>query len=284
MNKLLLALFTASQVFISCNNTEPKTDNSELENLKAENSILKRELAEKDETVNNYLSYINDVRENLALIKKKQQHLGQLKTNNPELNLQENDIVEDIKAINELRLKNLATINSLKKELGAKTSENSELSKLILSLSEEIAVKDREIYNLQMELETANAAFSQLFESYTEQQEMLDEQTSEMNKAYYALGTSKELQDNNVITKEGGFVGIGKSKKIKSDFNQKYFTEIDITKISEIIINHKKADLITSHPAGSFEIVNEGGMVKKLIIKDTKKFWGVSKYVVLVVG
>jgi chromosome segregation ATPase len=284
MNKLLLTFFTASQLLISCNSDEPKTDNAELENLKAENSILKRELAEKDETVNNYLSYINEVRENLALIKDKQQHLGQLRANNPELNLQENDIVEDIKAINELRLKNLATINSLKKELGTKSNENSELNKLILSLSEEIAVKDREIYNLQMELETANAAFSQLFESYTEQQEMLDEQTSEINKAYYALGTSKELQENNVITKEGGFVGIGKSKKIKSDFNQKYFTEIDITKISEITINHKKADLITTHPAGSFEIVNEDGMVKKLVIKDAKKFWSVSKYVVIVVG
>jgi hypothetical protein len=95
------------------------------------------------------------------------------------------------------------------------------------------------------------------------------------------VGTSKELKDNKVITKEGGVIGIGSTKKINtSDLNLSYFKEIDITQQSEIPINGKKAKLATSHPAGSYRFEGE---VEKLVIVDPAQFWSVSKYLVVVV-
>lgn len=282
---LFLPFITAILLFPSCNQEGEAVTSAELDNVKAENLILKRELAEKDSAVNNYMAYVNEVRENLSVILSKQQHLAQLRSQNPEFKMNESDeLIADIKAINELRLKNEATIAALRRELKNNSGKIGELEKLVLSLSEEVEKKNREIYDLQLELENLDAAFSQLFETFTEQQDVLDQQTEELNQAFYTIGTSKELQENGVITKEGGFVGIGKSKKMKADFNQSYFTSIDITQINEITINHKKADLITTHPAGSFELVTEDGMIKKLVIKNAKNFWSVSKYVVIVVG
>ena len=62
-----------------------------------------------------------------------------------------------------------------------------------------------------------------------------------------------------------------------------YFTEIDVTKVSEIEIDGgKKVKLISDHPSSAYEIKSEG-TGHKLLIKDAKKFWKVSKYLVVVV-
>ncbi|HCT70119.1 MAG TPA: hypothetical protein DF409_02750, partial [Bacteroidales bacterium] len=70
----------------------------------------------------------------------------------------------------------------------------------------------------------------------------ISEQTEELNTAYYVIGTKKELRDQNIITMEGGFAGIGRNKKMKEDFNQDYFTRVDITQLKSIPVLRKKAD------------------------------------------
>ena len=39
--------------------------------------------------------------------------------------------------------------------------------------------------------------------------------TEKLNTAFYAIGTAKELKEKGVTTKEGGFIGLGKSTKVK---------------------------------------------------------------------
>ena len=118
--------------------------------------------------------------------------------------------------------------------------------------------------------------------NYTIAVEESTQKTEELNTAFYAFGTSKELVKQGVLTKEGGFIGIGKAAKLKDDFNKSYFTKVDITKVLSISILAKKAKLITSHPASSYKFVGEG-KVDKLEITDSKEFWSVSKYLVIVV-
>jgi hypothetical protein len=104
-----------------------------------------------------------------------------------------------------------------------------------------------------------------------------------LNTAYYAFGTSKELIKNNVLTKEGGFIGMGKTAKMKEDFNKAYFTKVDASTTNEIVLGAKKAKLITTHPSGSYKIEGADGKAEKLVILNSDDFWSASKYLVIVV-
>ena len=97
------------------------------------------------------------------------------------------------------------------------------------------------------------------------------------------INTSKELIAQGVLTKEGGFIGIGKAEKLKEDFNKNYFTQIDITESMSIPLACKKAKLITTHPSGSYKFDGPEGKIEKLTITNSEEFWSVSKYLVVVV-
>jgi len=104
-----------------------------------------------------------------------------------------------------------------------------------------------------------------------------------MNKAWYAFGTSKELITQGVLTKEGGFIGIGKAAKLKDDFNKSYFTQLDITETNSIPLASKKAKLITTHSSNSYKLEGLKGKIEKLNITNPEEFWATSKYLVIVV-
>ncbi len=108
-----------------------------------------------------------------------------------------------------------------------------ELQKVVDHLSKQIAYKDKEIEGLRLELEKMNIKVVKLAQSVNnlkieniekdatikDQEEIIDETISELNAGYFAIGTKKILKENNIISAEGGFIGIGKNKKLKEDFN-----------------------------------------------------------------
>jgi hypothetical protein len=136
-----------------------------------------------------------------------------------------------------------------------------------------------DVTNLNQKIETITAESAQTIK---EKNQAIDEQTIAMNTAYYAFGTKKELTEKNVIEKEGGVLGLGKTIKMKKNFNRDYFMKIDIREFKELPLNAKKAQVITVHPAGSFHITG----VKKaesLVIDKPEEFWKASKYLLVVV-
>lgn len=107
-------------------------------------------------------------------------------------------------------------------------------------------------------------------------------QEEKLNTAYFCFGTSKELRDQGVISKEGGFIGLGKTTVLSDDFNQEYFTKIDITLETKIDLMTEDAKVVTNHPKGSYELVKNDDVVEKLKITNPKEFWSASKYLVIV--
>ena len=107
--------------------------------------------------------------------------------------------------------------------------------------------------------------------------------TEKLNSAYYAFGTAKELIKNGVLTKEGGFIGMGKTEKMKADFNKTYFTKIDISATNSLVLSGKKAKVITTHPASSYKIQGTDGKAERIVITNPDDFWSASKYLVIVI-
>lgn len=273
--------------FVSCEDAETTESINSAANTGAEDKdseilFLKQQLAENDSTVNSYFSYVNEIRENLQLISNEQGLILNLQGNPEVISVDNIDLIQELKTLGALMAQNENKIEQLKAALKNSDYQMGEFEEMIMSLTEEVEMKNREIFQLQQELENLDGAFSELFVAFEKQTEEFDAVKDELNTAYFTYGSKSELTDNGVITKEGGFIGIGKINKLKDDFNKTYFTEVKMSELTEIPLGVKKADIITTHPSDSYELIGED-LIEKIVIKDAVKFWGASKYLVVVV-
>ena len=191
-------------------------------------------------------------------------------------------INRDIYMILERLQQNKNTLAALRSKMKSSNNRVTVLDEMIERMNRQMEQKDAEINELGERLERLNFQMDTLRAEAAANVQTISEQTAKLNTAYYVMGTKKELRDQNIITMEGGFVGIGRNKKIKDDFDAKYFTRIDITKFHSIPILHKKADIITIHPSESYKLYGEKS-VDSLVITNAKEFWSASKYLVIVV-
>jgi DNA repair exonuclease SbcCD ATPase subunit len=288
MNILKLAVPIVAIMFLaSCNNHE-----EELKQMQQKQDSLLQVLNEKDSVVDEFFSAFSDIQENLNTIKEKE-HIIDISSTNAENSPEAKDqINKDIQTIYDLLQENKAKLKKLEKRLRGAGLKIKSLKKIIAKLEEQIAAKDTEIAGLKAKLESMNIQITALENNVdslsienAKKEEVINTQDTELHKAYYVIGNKKELLENGIITRTGGFVGIGRISKLREDFNKDYFTTIDIRDVKEITIASKKAELVTTHPEGSYEFVkNENGkLVEKLVIKDPEKFWSVSKYLVIMV-
>jgi len=291
LNKLksIALLFTVA-LFFACNTDELE---NKIADLEQQNHELQGGSTVKDGQIEEYMKSMNEIYDNLAVIKEKENLINaNIDLTNGEITETVKDkIVADINLINSLLEDNKKKIASLTSRLNDSNSKlkNSnakivELEKMIQNLAQQIEEKDAEIGSLQNQLANANAQLKVLFEEYNNRIEELGEQEDKLNTAYFCYGTSKELKEQGVITKEGGFIGIGKTAKLSEDFNKDYFTQIDITIVQQVDLMTKKAKVVTSHPADSYKLeMNDDNKVEKLVILDASKFWSASKYLVVIV-
>ena len=93
-----------------------------------------------------------------------------------------------------------------------------------------------------MRLKTASAT---LQEQNQQQDQTINQQYRQINAAWYAIGTKRELKDHNIL--KSGDV-------LQGDFDASYFTEIDIRRVSQINLNSKKAEILTNHPEGTYTL------------------------------
>ena len=86
------------------------------------------------------------------------------------------------------------------------------------------------------------------------------------------------MKDQKIVTKKF----LQKKKVLEDkDFNKDYFTKIDIRTDKEIKLYSKDAELLTSHPADSYELVKDADGQLSLVILNPNKFWSVSRYLVI---
>lgn len=113
-----------------------------------------------------------------------------------------------------------------------------------------------------------------------------DRLTLERNTVYYVIGTKDELLKKHVIEQTGGMLGIGKTQVPARELNASDFASIDKTKVNEIAFPapDKAYRIITRQDVSGLETSpDRGGRIKGgLKIKDADRFWGASKFLILI--
>jgi predicted nuclease with TOPRIM domain len=253
------------------------------DSLTAVNGGQQVRIHDQDSSIQSFIKGFNEIQDNLDIIKEKEKIVTAASKDAETRKTKQEQIVEDIQSIYDIMNKNKQRLSAMRTKLNKSNKKNEELEKFITRLTAEIESKDGQIADLKTQLEQLNVAMTNLNTNYQEVTQESEIKTEKLNTAFYAFGTSKELIKNGVLTKEGGFIGLGKIQKMKEDFNKTYFTKVDVSTTNSIILGAKKAKLITTHPAGSYKFEGTDGKAEKLTIINAEDFWSVSKYLVVVI-
>jgi hypothetical protein len=277
---LLLVVILLSS---SCKDVSSPTDDTTMKTLEEENLILKETIETQAQEINSYFESFNKIEDNLSLIRLKEKGIVDRTRSIEDGKDMEAYVMDEVNFIYQLMEENQQIIRSLEEKLKSSNLNINEFEKTIARLNQEIEKRDKRILELEEQLESINISIGIIYEAYMEQKQLSSYQDTELHKAYFAFGSKSELSEKNIITKEGGFIGIGRAKKLSDDFDENYFKEIDIRMTKSIPLHAKKAEIITTHPENSYKLISKNGQVEKLEIKDPDEFWKVSKYLVIVV-
>jgi hypothetical protein len=257
--------------------------------METQKTSLTDKVTARDSVISEWITTFDDIEKNIAMIKEKEKIIT-LNSSNAEISKdKKQQVLDDIKFINTLleqNKKKIASLNAqLKKSGGTIKVLQNKISELEASMKQnenEISELKTSLVNKNFEVEQLNTQMIVMQDTIAVKDEKISTQTYEMNKAFYACGTYKELKAKGLLTKEGGFIGLGKTEALTGNFPDNSFVQIDITKIKSIPVNSKNAKLISDHPAGSYDFMRDKDKkIVSLEIKDPALFWKISKYAVI---
>ncbi len=291
MKKLLYVLVIPVILLASgCNQK-----NVEIAQLKAKNDSLMSMGFVKDSTVIDFVNAFNDIQSNLDSIKMKEKIISKNAEGSSEIKTRVKDqINSDINLIYKLQQENKAMVASLRSKLKKSGVHAVELEQMIDNLNKQIEEKDVQIAQLKVDLEKVNVQVTDLTTKVVglnadvvdlstanaKQEQVIASKTAELNTAYYVIGTTSDLKEKKIITKEGGFIGLGRSKELTPGMEKSYFTRVDITQLKGLSIMKNKVTVLTSHPKTSYRLTGKN-LSDSLVITNQKEFWSLSKVLVV---
>ena len=241
-----------------------------------ERDSLQRIINEKDMELDDILTTFNEVQEGIRRINEAEGRVT-IAEGNPESASTKEVIRDNMDFIKEamqqnrdmiaqLQAKMQETIKNLQAQIDAQAARIQEL---------EAALAEKEaLIESQGE---AIAGLSNNVASLTEDNKMkaekMQQQDKDLNTAWFVFGTKSELKEQKILDK-GDVLKSG-------DFNKDYFTKVDIRYDKDIKFYSKSAQLLSTHPAGSYKLVKDKQGQYELHITDPQKFWSVSKYLVV---
>lgn len=288
--KKLAVLIVCTAVMASCDSLSGGSKDQ----LKAENDSLLMELTQRNAELDEMMGTFNDISEGFRQINAAENRVDLQRGAVSEGSLSaKQQIATDIDFIQKQMQENKEQIAKLEAMLKNSKTNSAQLKKAVESLTQELVAKTQRIEELQSELASKNIRIQELdaaVTGLTADKEVLSaendakaktvaEQDKAINTAWFVFGTKKELKDQKILTDTGLFK---KGKVLKdSDVNKDYFTQIDIRTTKEIKLYSKNADVLTTHPAGSYALEKDSKGQIILKITNPKVFWSVSKYLVI---
>lgn len=209
-----------------------------------------------------------------------------------------NKAVSEINAIQQTLQENRNKIANLEKQLAEQGTKSKALNQTVSRLKKQLEEKDSYINSLKDELQQSRQQIDKLntqvsdlnenIESLNEnidvlnvqnaaQQATIATQDAALNTVWVCIATPQTLREKGIV-KSGLFQANEISNK---GFDQSQFMQADKRELTNVPLNSKRGNVITTHPEGSYEMTEDENGSKVLIIKDKEAFWSVSKYLVV---
>lgn len=262
-------------------------DNSgKLKAIQAERDSLQVQNQMMGSDYNQTLSIINDIETGFAEISENEGLMKQTLQGAEGRGISRRErIASQMNAIKEIIEQNKAKIAELQRISGKSGKESGSLSKTIKRLQGQLDEKTALIQSLQEELNQKNIKIDELNANITElnnvneqQKTTIQTQETNLNTAWYCIGSTKKLKEAHILTGAGLF---RRKKLMNKDFDQQAFTQVDVRNVSSIFTDSKKVKLLSAHPGNSYNLVIGSNKKVTIEITNPSKFWSVSKYLVV---
>ncbi len=280
MKKIVLVASAAVLLATSCaeHSKEYKDLQAKVDSLMQVNDNYETDLEETDSLVAAVINNFQDINSVEGMINIRP---GQ------ELSSSQKDRIRDnVNIINDKLRASSEALETLMKKLEASGGDNKRLRQTIkalqkdlesqklriLTLTEELKRKDLAINALDSIVTGLNNDVERLNEATSRQAATLAAQEHELNMVRYCIGTKGDLKDYRLL--QGG-------KIVTDNADLSYFTKADQRKLTQIPVYARKAQLLSSHPASSYEFIADADRNLTLNIKDHKAFWSASKLLII---
>lgn len=202
------------------------------------------------------------------------------------------EIRNNLSAIKSRLAANRQLLEEMSQKLKNSGNQNSVLSRTIEQLQTRLDQQDQKIVRLEKELTISRDSIGYLNRQVAETRQQVEEETeakeiaqaayenadNQLNTVYYAIGTKKELEKNDIIEKKF----LRSTKVMRGDFNEAYFTKADKRNLLEIPTYSKKVKKIwTNMPQNSYQIVTNDDKTQTIKITNPTEFWSLSPYLVI---
>jgi len=202
-------------------------------------------------------------------------------------------IKENVDKLKGIMAMNQSYIDRLEDNLSTSSSTLMNLFSIISNMEDKVMHNNLRLARLNHDLGSLGDDFKDMFNDYMQaevdrmvlqenlqsmegnlstMEAQMNELKNNLNTAYVAVGTKRELIKSGVLER-GGFL---KSDGVNDDLDRLAFTPYDIRELSEIEVGIDTVKIVTDHPSESYKI-KDG----KLVIEAPKLFWSISKYLIV---
>ena len=255
--------------------------------LKSENDSLRMELTQRDGELDEMMATFYDIQEGFRLITDAENRVDLQRGKVNENSDAKKQIMSDIEFISNQMKANKEQIEKLQKLVNSNKKASAQMKKTVAELTRQLEEKQAQIGKLMNELSAKDFQIQRLDSTVTgltsaneslkaeneAKARTVAEQDRAMNAAWFVFGTKSELKAQKIL--QSGDV------LKNADFNKDYFTQIDIRTTNQINLYSKRAELLTNHPSGSYELVKDDKGQLSLHITNAADFWSVSRYLVI---
>ena len=283
MKKILIVVAALAVFATSCKN-ERRTALSPETLLR---DSLQSIIDQKDSEVNSMMETLNQIQEGFREIALAENRVSIAKDGERTDKAQQ--IREDIKIISNTMKTNRELIEKLRQQLRESIVKADGLKEALESMVKQLEDKDKQLVQLRSELDSKDIHIAELDETINnlnsnvedltaeskEKTNTINAQDKQLNTAWFVFGTKKELKEQHIL--DSG------DRVLQSNFNNSYFTKIDIRVEKEIKFYSKSARLLTMHPSSSYTLQQDANKQYILRITNPQLFWSTSKYLVILV-
>lgn len=279
---IFIAIAAAVMILAGCESNKKAPQATESQT----SDSLENVIAQKDSDINEIMGLMNEIQEGFREINEAENRVSIMKDGEGADKAQQ--IRESIKFISSTMKHNRELIDKLQKQLSQSTLNGNQMKGAIDNLVQQLDEKDQQLQQLRAQLDAKDIHISELDETINNlntnvsnlnaennsKAETINVQDKQLNTAWYVFGTKSELKEQHIL--EGG-------RLMQANFNNSYFTKIDIRNLNDLKLYSKSAKILTVHPSSSYSLTRDNNKQYTLHISNPNIFWSTSKYLVILV-
>ena len=284
---VLMSVVLTIVLLAGCSNKEEELQ-GQIVQLQTASDSLNRVITNRDvyfdevlRAINHVYSSLEDVRRQEASISQEAGEAeGKYSLSNEEARIR---LMAQIGAIDSTLDANRKRINGLRARVRSLNKDYAALDETISNLRRMIEEREMTIAMLEERVSGLEGALVEKTREIAQRDSIIESKVNQINEVYYVTGTRSELKEKGIIKDEGGFPfgWFGSTTVLASGMDPVYFTRLDVTKASSIMVNGEIDELVPSREAEFFAVNPVDESTTTLNITNPARFWQ-DKYLVII--